>query len=181
MIGICEVIISYDIACQYMRNFQARFRQLPAILLLPLHLSIIFLIPKFHLPVHKEACRYSYSFNYTKKVGRTDGEAIERFWGSHNHLSGSTMRMTPGSRMDTLNFHFNDWNWRKTCKMGKLSTLHTSYDQLLTLSTGSTLMERFLHAREMEAQHATLLEDLATGLGRPKVEVSSNISVQPVY
>jgi hypothetical protein len=180
MIGICEVIISYDIACQYMRNFQARFQQIPAILLLPLHLTIIFLIPKFHLPVHKEMCRYTYSFNYAKKVGRTDGEAIERFWGSHNHLSGSTMRMTPGSRMDTLNFHFNDWNWRKTCKMGKLSTLSTLYNQHLMNLIGSTLMERFLHAREMETEHAVLLVDLAAGLGQPKVEVSLSISVQPV-
>jgi Kyakuja-Dileera-Zisupton transposase len=118
MAGICEVVISYDIACQYVRNFEARFNRMPTILLLPLQLFIIFLIPKFHLPVHKEECRYKYSFNYMKKVGRTDGEAIERFWSSQNHLSGSTMRMTPGARLDTLNFHFNDWNWRKTCKMG---------------------------------------------------------------
>lgn len=152
MIGICEVIVSYDIACQYQRNFQTRFRQLPATLLLPLQLAIIFLIPKFHLPVHKEECRYKYSFNYAKKVGRTDGEAIERFWGSHNHLSGSTMRMTSGSRLDTLNFHFNDWNWRKTCKMG------------------ATLVERHLHAKEMKAEHETLLADLAVGIGEAKAE-----------
>jgi len=177
MIGICEVILSYDIACQYMRNFQTRFQQIPAILLLPLHLTIIFLIPKFHLPVHKETCRYSYSFNYAKKVGRTDGEAIERFWGSHNHLSGSTMRMTPGSRMDTLNLHFNDWNWRKTCKMGGPLTLRILYDQQLTTLTGSTLMGRLLHAREMETECAVLLADLAAGLGQPKVEVRSRISV----
>jgi Kyakuja-Dileera-Zisupton transposase len=121
MVGIADVVLSYDIACQYSRNFRSRFLLWPAILLLPPHLSILFLIPKFHLPVHKEECRYNYSFNYTKKVGRTDGEAIERFWGTHNHLSGSTMKMTPGSRLDTLNFHFNDWNWRKSCKMGKMA------------------------------------------------------------
>ena len=119
MVGIVEVIISYDIACQYSRNFRNRFDQLPAILLIPLHLVILFLIPKFHLPVHKEDCRFNYSFNFTKNVGRTDGEAIERLWSNLNHLSGSTMKMTRGSRMDALNFHLNDWNWKKTCKMGK--------------------------------------------------------------
>jgi len=133
MVGIAEVLISYDIACQYSRNFQTRFLQLPAFLLVPLHLLILFLIPKFHLPVHKEECRYNFSFNYTKQVGRTDGEGIERFWGAHNHLSGSTMRMTPGSRLDTLNFHFNDWNWRKLCKMGQAySIFFPNSLQLLT-------------------------------------------------
>jgi hypothetical protein len=97
-------------------------------MLLPLlQLAIIFLIPKFHLPVHKDDCHYNFSLNYAKDVGRTDGEGIEHFWGTHNHLSGSTMKMMPGSWIDTLNFHFNDWNWRKTCKMGEifhLTVLH---------------------------------------------------------
>ncbi|KAG8820531.1 hypothetical protein FRC17_010124, partial [Serendipita sp. 399] len=150
MIGILEVVLSYDIACQYQRNFQARFERLSAFLLLPIQLIILFLIPKFHLPAHKTECRYRYSLNYCKKVGRTDGEAIERFWSSHNHLSGSTMRMTPGARMDTLNFHFNDWNWRKTVKMG------------------STLSERLKMAEEMLAYHTTLLSDLAMSIGEEK-------------
>lgn len=117
MSKIKEVILSYDIACQYQRNFHTRFANSPF-----LHrpdISLIFLIPKFHLPAHKIDCHYQYSFNYERNVGRTDGEAIERFWSTHNFLSGSTMRMTPGSRADTLNFHFNDWNWKKTCKMGE--------------------------------------------------------------
>ncbi|KIM27650.1 hypothetical protein M408DRAFT_24310 [Serendipita vermifera MAFF 305830] len=150
IVGIAEVLLSYDIACQYSRNFSKRFDEFPMILLIPLHLTILFLIPKFHLPVHKEECRYNYSFNYTKKVGRTDGEAIERFWSTHNHLSGSTMRMTPGSRLDTLNFHFNDWNWRKCCKMG------------------STLIARLSQAREMVVQHAALLTDLSASVGEEK-------------
>ena len=121
MTGIKEAVLSYDIACQYSRKFSSRFANSP-FLRMP-NISIKFLIPKFHLPAHKTDCHYRYSFNYEKKVGRTDGEAIERFWSSHNHLSGSTMKMTQASRKDTLNFHFNDHNWQKISKIGKQLTI----------------------------------------------------------
>jgi Kyakuja-Dileera-Zisupton transposase len=119
MRGLHEIIFSYDIACQYSRRFLERFNASPA--LNAPDCSLIFAIPKFHLPAHKEDCRYYYSFNYLKKVGRTDGEAIERFWSRHNFLSGSTTRMTPESRLDTLDSHFADWNWQKTLSMGNFS------------------------------------------------------------
>lgn len=123
-----EVVLSYDIACQYSRNFKARFAKLPEFLCAATHLGLLlFLVPKFHLPAHQQDCRYLFSFTYAAYVGRTDGEAIERFWSTHNHLSGSTMRMTPLSRLDTLNFHFNDWNWRKSCKMGKSTLIFVKF------------------------------------------------------
>ncbi|KAG5223204.1 CxC2 domain-containing protein [Salix suchowensis] len=37
--------------------------------------EVTFLVPKFHLPAHIMACQSSFSFNYTRGVGRTDGEA----------------------------------------------------------------------------------------------------------
>ena len=113
---IKETVLSYDIACQYSRNFEERFTASPD-LEMPC-CSLTFAVPKFHLPAHKDVCRYFYSFNYLKNVGRTDGEAIERFWSRHNLLSGSTRRMSPETRIDTLNAHFSDWNWRKLCAMG---------------------------------------------------------------
>ncbi|CAG7853416.1 SubName: Full=Uncharacterized protein {ECO:0000313/EMBL:CCA76143.1} [Serendipita indica DSM 11827] len=157
MNGIRDVALTYDIACQYSRNFQRRFDSLAAFLRLPPHLRIIFLVPKFHLPAHKEACRYQYSLNFCKNVGRTDGEAIERFWSAHNYLSGSTMRTSPCSRQDALNFHFNYWNWRKTRKMGK------------------TLLKRLQNAREMLVQHTILLADLRDSVGVEKSTVWSQL------
>jgi len=116
MRGLSEIIISYDISCQYSRRFTDRFAASPH-LQLP-DCSIQFAIPKFHLPAHREECQHFYSFNYLKHVGRTDGEAIERFWSTHNILSGSTSRMSRENRQDTLNTHFSYWNWRKLCSMG---------------------------------------------------------------
>ncbi|KAG6849154.1 hypothetical protein H0H93_010910 [Arthromyces matolae] len=89
-----------------------------------LHLSntikhISFLVPKFHLPAHIESCNLLYSFNLTKGVGRTDGEAPERGWANINRIAQSTKEMGPGARRDTIDDHFNDLNWKKTTQFGE--------------------------------------------------------------
>lgn len=112
-----EIVLSYDIVCQYSKNLHARFDASPFLeTFIP---RVHHLIPKFHAPGHKEDCRFRYSFNYMKGVGRTDGEGIECFWSPHNHLSSSTSKMNGGFRLDTLNTHFQDWNVRKARKMGE--------------------------------------------------------------
>jgi hypothetical protein len=114
-----NIIISYDIACQWSRHFWDRMLQFPR----ECHINgssvkINFLVPKFHLPAHRPACHVAYSFNFTPCVGRTDGEAPERGWSNSNALSSSTKEMGPGSRRDTLDDHFGDLNWRKVCGLG---------------------------------------------------------------
>jgi Kyakuja-Dileera-Zisupton transposase len=81
--------------------------------------GLSFLVPKFHLPAHIQKCHWNYSFNYTKNVGRTDGEAPERGWSNLNGLAYSTREMGPGSREDTIEDHVGDWNWKKIVTMGK--------------------------------------------------------------
>ncbi|KAG2346925.1 hypothetical protein BDR05DRAFT_974438 [Suillus weaverae] len=106
--------ISYDIACQWSKNLWTRMSAFPQ----QYHLdhnskTITFLVPKFHLPMHVLSCQTKYSFNFIKGVGRTDGEAPERGWANINPVTTSTHEMGPGSRRDTLNDHFNNWNWKK--------------------------------------------------------------------
>jgi Kyakuja-Dileera-Zisupton transposase len=114
-----KVIVSYDIACQWSRNFWTRMEKFPS----EYHIDrdsvkINFLVPKFHLPAHRPSCQSSYSFNFAPRVGRTDGEAPERGWSNTNALSSSTKEMGPGSRRDTLDDHFGDMNWKKICGLG---------------------------------------------------------------
>jgi hypothetical protein len=80
--------------------------------------SVLFLIAKFHLPKHIEACNLQFSFNLTKGIGRTDGEAPERGWANINPAAQSMKEMGPGTWHDTLDDHFGDWNWKKTIKLG---------------------------------------------------------------
>ncbi|KAF8888032.1 hypothetical protein BD779DRAFT_1611372 [Infundibulicybe gibba] len=102
---VMQLFVSYDIAYH---TFD----------ILDGHVNIKFLVPKFHLPAHVAACRTRYSFNFTKGVGRTDGEAPERGWSEVDPLAPSTKEMGPGSRRDTLDFHFGDSNWRKMTSLG---------------------------------------------------------------
>ncbi|RXW12171.1 hypothetical protein EST38_g13683, partial [Candolleomyces aberdarensis] len=47
-----------------------------------------------------------------------DGEAPERGWGELNPLATSTCEMGLGTRCDTLDYHFGDYNWRKIVRLG---------------------------------------------------------------
>ncbi|KAG2086104.1 uncharacterized protein F5147DRAFT_748645 [Suillus discolor] len=106
--------VSYDIACQWHKHLWSRMLSLP-----PSHhlnyltRTIRFFVPKFHLPAHVSKCQTIFSFNFTRFVGRTDGEAPERGWSNINPVASSTKGMGPGCRRDTLDDHFGDWNWKK--------------------------------------------------------------------
>jgi hypothetical protein len=119
-----RLVISYDIACQWSRKLSTRCDIYPEN---PLSSSIcpdiLYLVPKFHLPAHISACQISYSFNLSPGVGRTDGEAPERGWAAANAIATSTREMGPGSRRDTLDDHFGDYNWCKITLFGALERL----------------------------------------------------------
>ncbi|KAF6743217.1 hypothetical protein DFP72DRAFT_1080520 [Ephemerocybe angulata] len=114
-----DLVISYDIICQWCKNLMLRIPLLPS-LIHPFPItSLTFLIPKFHLPAHVEYCHRTFSYNLTKGVGRSDGEAPERGWARVNAVAKSTAEMGPGTRRDTLDDHFNDGNWKKTCNLAR--------------------------------------------------------------
>ncbi|SJL18952.1 uncharacterized protein ARMOST_22555 [Armillaria ostoyae] len=75
--------------------------------------NILYLVPKFHLPAHVLKCRNNFSFNFSTRVGRTNGEAPEHGWAATNTLAMSTKEMGSGAHRDTLDDHFGDYNWRK--------------------------------------------------------------------
>ncbi|KAJ7500922.1 hypothetical protein B0H11DRAFT_2225311 [Mycena galericulata] len=125
---LVRFFVSYDIACQWHINIWRRMSKYKSrIQMVNNHKFIMFLVPKFHLPAHIEACNLRFSFNLTPNVGQTDGEAPERGWANANPLAGSTKEMGPGARRDTLNEHFNDLNWKKIVGLGR--TLHRKTTQ----------------------------------------------------
>lgn len=113
-------VVSYDIACQWSIHLRERMFALDhEFFLFGDNVFVKFLVPKFHLPAHIAACRTKFSFNFCPGCARTDGEAPERGWSEINPLATSTREMGPGSRRDTLDFHFGDFNWRKIMKIGE--------------------------------------------------------------
>jgi hypothetical protein len=108
---------SYDIACQSSINRPARFlKWFPDVAEVAKRIKDC--IPKAHLRNHKDDCQYRFSFNYTKGVGRTCGEAIETTWPEENQIVGSTKHQNDGHRHDNFDDYNNYWNWEKSVKMG---------------------------------------------------------------
>ncbi|KAJ7467369.1 hypothetical protein B0H11DRAFT_1732757 [Mycena galericulata] len=116
---LMRLYVSYDIACQWHKNIWIRMLSYKSeIQYLGEGKFVTFLVPKFHLPAHIEECNLRFSFNLTRDVGQTDGEAPERGWANANPLAASTKEMGPGARRDTLDDHFNDWNYKKIIALG---------------------------------------------------------------
>jgi hypothetical protein len=117
---VAFIIASYDIACQWGVNFEERMLLFPSELHLHLTMFVLKLaIPKLHLPVHGDSCQGPFSLNWMTGAGRTDGEAVERFWSLVNAAAPSTREMTPGHRHDHLNAIFGQMNWRKLTRAGE--------------------------------------------------------------
>ncbi|KAJ7805097.1 hypothetical protein B0H14DRAFT_3091667 [Mycena olivaceomarginata] len=94
---LIRFFVSYDIACQWHINIWKRL--------------VEYQDPTITIDGNNKF--------FTFLVGQTDGEAPERGWANANPLARSTKEMGPGSRRDTLDDHFNDWNHKKIIAMGK--------------------------------------------------------------
>lgn len=120
-----DFVISYDIACQWSKNFEKRVTRFPANLQVDTtNINIRPVIPKFHLPAHGPQCQSRYSLNYLPKVGRTYGEGVESGWANTNGAATSTREMAPGVRHENLNDLWGAWNWNKILGFGKFARWH---------------------------------------------------------
>ncbi|KAJ6552342.1 hypothetical protein DFH09DRAFT_1086110 [Mycena vulgaris] len=87
---LVQLTVSYDIVCQWHINIWRRLAKYePELVKRAGKRHFVWLIPKFHLPAHIEACNILYSFNLTPYVGQTDGEAPERGWANANPLASN--------------------------------------------------------------------------------------------
>ncbi|KAI0259635.1 hypothetical protein BC834DRAFT_905195 [Gloeopeniophorella convolvens] len=112
-------VVSYDIACSYSKNFFNRLARYPEALRLNVqNLQIKWAVPKFHLHAHGPQCQSTYSFNYTRHVGRTHGETVETGWADLNSSALSTREMAPHARHEVLDDIMGAINFRKTTRIG---------------------------------------------------------------
>ncbi len=117
---LSNLLIVYDIACQWSKNLRARLTELcPAVGADLSKVNITVAIPKGHIKAHGKSCQSSFSLNYLPGSARTDGEGVERDWAHMNALTASTREMGPGNRHETLDDHWGSWNWQKLVKLGK--------------------------------------------------------------
>ncbi|KAG8216254.1 hypothetical protein J3R82DRAFT_8297 [Butyriboletus roseoflavus] len=155
------VVASYDIACQWSKQLWKRMEKLPPTLWFDREAGHVdFAVPKFYLPAHKEACQLNYSFNLIPWVGCTDGEAPECGWANINLVASSTKEMGPGSRRDTLDDFFSDWNWKKTISLSKSSCITLDLERLTScVVQDDALLTKMKEAvMQKHQQHAALQE-----------------------
>ncbi|KAJ7715639.1 hypothetical protein B0H16DRAFT_1339627 [Mycena metata] len=114
-------VISYDIVCQWWKSLKKRLLSLPPLLRLSLALKIMrFVIPKMHINAHILACRLAFSLSFLAGAGQTDGGGFERPWANIGGVATSTREQGPGFRWDTLDDHWNYWNWVKLTILPRL-------------------------------------------------------------
>ena len=159
--GISRVLISYDIGCQWHKNFQARLNAYTAFP--PINLSDLeywkVVVPKFHLSGHGAACQVLFNIACTKWAGRMDGERIESGWAQTTSMATWTRESGPNARRNILDDHWNASNW------AKLLGLRESYPcSVLTVSntlpSGMLLdknLRRSLAWRKSQQEVATLV------------------------
>ncbi|RDB28096.1 hypothetical protein Hypma_001549 [Hypsizygus marmoreus] len=115
---ILSLIVSYDIACQWYKNFWTCLQSMPLRLQFCHLLAIEYKVLKFYLSPHVPECHALFSFNYMPHVGRTDGEGVERNWSWLNGAAGSTSQMGPGGRHDMLDDFMGFSNFKKMVGLG---------------------------------------------------------------
>ncbi|KAK7025589.1 hypothetical protein VNI00_015882 [Paramarasmius palmivorus] len=147
--SIRHIVISYDIACQWMINFFLRMNKMPEWLQLSPGRKVTFKVPKFHLPAHKETCHAKFALNYTEGVGKADGEGQEREWSGNNETASSLSMMSTGARWETQDAHCNHWNHRKMINLE---------NSLLKKLVGA-ITEIVVHQRSFNAFHEALTVD----------------------
>ncbi|KAF9508994.1 hypothetical protein BS47DRAFT_1282474, partial [Hydnum rufescens UP504] len=117
--GLCEILLSYNIFCQWAKKQEAHHDLLPVALWLDPQITLLGVVPKFHLPAHKDICHMKYLLNLRPGCGQTDGEGIERDWSNINPTAMSMKEMGEGSRHDTIDDLFGDWNYHKNVGLGE--------------------------------------------------------------
>ena len=118
-VGLMWLAVSYDIACQWSKNFLKRLRKYPQFNQLDDEtIWLKFCVPKFHLLAHGIGCQLRLNLNYTQGAGRVCGEGIEAGWADCNGAALSSREMSPAFRHEVLDDVFGAINWRKTIHMG---------------------------------------------------------------
>ena len=107
------LVITYDIGCQWSKNLYTRMEEFPEHMRISEGVKVEVGVPSWHINRHGKKCQDDYNLGYMKGMGRTCGEEIEMSWSHTNPLAASIREMGPGARHETLNDHWNGWNYRK--------------------------------------------------------------------
>ncbi|KAF9001442.1 hypothetical protein BDZ89DRAFT_929683, partial [Hymenopellis radicata] len=115
---IADILVSYDIGCQWKVHLHKRRDGMPAFLKADPpdgvnRPSITVALPVWHGAVHEEECTYANSLRYTTGAAMTDGEGVERVWSHLNPLATSTREMHADGRHENIEDAADNHNFQK--------------------------------------------------------------------
>ncbi|KAL1724763.1 hypothetical protein EV714DRAFT_222510 [Schizophyllum commune] len=101
--SIDNIMVTYDIGCQWKVNLKTRVDSMPRHLQdAASRVSVDVRLPVWHGNVHELSCRTANSVRYARGAGKPDGEGPERIWASMNSIAYATKEMGAGVREDTI-------------------------------------------------------------------------------
>jgi Kyakuja-Dileera-Zisupton transposase len=141
------VMIIYDIACQYYVHLYDRIGQQ-----LPTGLKVDRAIGLFHIHAHKDECFFRFASSFIPGAGVVIGEILESLWSSLNAISPTVCTATLTHRVELLDDHADDSNYKKT------------------LGMAGTLCRRYFDASTMVAQTEKYFAKLSATAGMPAAQ-----------
>jgi hypothetical protein len=121
--SIVQLLMVYDIMCQYWVNFQKRLKRNMDTLTFKKFQKVCVAVGKFHLGAHVHKCFWEYSLNFIVGSGQIDGEIMETLWSLFNKFAVMGRAMSKWHRREILNDHMRDVNWKKTVGMSEYRIL----------------------------------------------------------
>jgi len=170
-ITLLRVILTYDIACQWVKNFKKRMiENFPEHMRVPDQTTIDTAIPSWHINGHGASCRQNFCLGYMKGAGRTCGEEVEVSWSHTNPLAPSVREMGPAARHDTLNDHWNGWNFRKIVgfRESNFNIVYCSTNH--DCRPGKAFLKKFREASKMKTKHEHIFKQLSATFSSTIVE-----------
>ncbi|KAF9013697.1 hypothetical protein BDZ89DRAFT_1046721 [Hymenopellis radicata] len=120
-IGCLDVLLTYDIACQYNKHVNERRTHLPSSMRAGSDEGEhTYALPIWHGDVHAVECKTRWSLLYIPGAGKTDGEGPERVWALLNGMASDTKEMDVGTRHDRIEDRCDKHNFLKNVGLGRL-------------------------------------------------------------
>lgn len=115
--GIQEVLLIYDVMCQYYKKLNQRFHD-SKYLSKPDQLKISKAVGSFHVRGHVPKCFQRFALLFIEGAALIDGEILETLWSVLNEISRSTRGASAAHRQEILDDHMNHSNWKKMVNIG---------------------------------------------------------------
>jgi hypothetical protein len=168
-----RIVLTYDIACQWSKNFAKRKDRFPEDLQLDSKVMIDTAIPSWHINGHRPSCQQDYCLGHMKGVGHTCGEEVEISWSHTNPLIPSVREMGPAAHHDMLNDHWIGWNFRKVVGFRELSFY--CFDMCLIILTGKSFNKKFKEAVTMKKKHEGIFTQFSATFPQSVLEKWVNV------